>query len=172
MDALLVLFAAAVGVAGLLASIAIWAPRRTTIRAVSVALAGVFIPVVYLGLTEVLSKPKPMQHEWFQRHVDEATVLGVSVDEGKAIYLWLRLDESLEPRYYVLPWQRRLAERLEDVIDEAMRDEAHVRLRNPFSRRGFDDLGELGIEIVRPPTPPSKRPPPPAGFFNPRERSI
>jgi hypothetical protein len=168
---LFVIFAALLAVVALLASIAIWSRRRTPVRALAVFLTALFIPIGYLAATALLSQPKPMQHEWFKRHVDEATLLGVSVREGEAIYLWLRLDDSLEPRYYVLPWQQQLAEKLQNLIDEAIREGASVTISDPFSRKSFEDLGSLNMRIIRPPQPPMKPPSPPPQFFNPRERS-
>ena len=171
MDVSFIVFVALLGVTALLAAIAIWSRRRTAVRTLAVVLTALFIPIGYLSVTELLSQPKPMQHEWFKRRVDEATLLGVSVREGRAIYLWLRLDDSLEPRYYVLPWQQQLAEKLQNLIDEAIRDGGSVTISNPFSRKSFDDLGDMSMRIIRPPQPPMKPPAPPAQFFNPRERS-
>ncbi len=164
-------FVALLTVAALLATIGIWSQRRLSIRTSAVILTALLIPIGYLTVTELLSQPKPMHHEWFKRHVDEATLLGVSVREGEAIYLWLRLDDSLEPRYYVLPWQRQLAEKLQNLVDEAIRDGAAVVISNPFSRESFDNLGDLNVKIIRPPQMPLKPPLPPPQFFNPRERS-
>lgn len=164
-------FIALLGVIALLATIAIWSQRRLGIRTTAVVLTALFIPIGYVGVTELLSQPKPMHHEWFKRHVDEATLLGVSVREGEAIYLWLRLDDSLEPRYYVLPWQQQLAEKLQFVVDEAIQEGAAVVISDPFSRESYESLGESNIHIVRPPSPPLKPPLPPPQFFNPRERS-
>lgn len=171
MEDLFLVFITLLAVIALLASIAIWSHRRTHVRAVAVVLTALFIPIGYLGVTQLLSQPKPMHHEWFKRHVDEATLLGVSVREGEAIYLWLRLDDSLEPRYYVLPWQQQLAEKLQNIIDEAIRDGASVTISNPFSRNSFDDLGSMNMQIIRPPQPPLKPPSPPPQIFNPREHS-
>ena len=171
MKILFIVFIALLGITALLATIAIWSQRQTPVRTLAVVLTALFIPIGYLSVTELLSQPKPMQHEWFKRHVDEATLLGVSVREGQAIYLWLRLDDSLEPRYYVLPWQQQLAEKLQNLIDEAIRDGAAVTIANPFSRKSFDDFGSMNMRIVRPPQPPMKPPSPPPQFFNPRERS-
>jgi hypothetical protein len=168
---LFVVFSGLLFVVSVLATIAIWSQRRTPVRTLAVIMTALFIPIGYLGVTELLSQPKPMQHEWFKRHVDEATLLGVSVREGEAIYLWLRLDDSLEPRYYVLPWQQQLAEKLQNLVDEAIREGASVRISDPFSRKAFDDLGSLNMRIIRPPMPPMKPPSPPPQFFNPRERS-
>jgi hypothetical protein len=171
MEALFIIFSALLGVTALLAAIAVWSWRRTAVRTLAVVLTALFIPIGYLSVTELLSQPKPMQHEWFKRHVDEATLLGVSVREGQAIYLWLRLDDSLEPRYYVLPWQQQLAEKLQNLVDEAIRDGASITISNPFSRKSFDDLGNMSMRIIRPPQPPMKPPVVPPQFFNPRERS-
>ncbi len=171
MKVLFIIFIALLGVTALLATIAIWSQRRTPVRTLAVVLTGLFVPIGYLTVTELLSQPKPMQHEWFKRHVDEATLLGVSVRENQAIYLWLRLDDSLEPRYYVLPWQQQLAEKLQNLVDEAIRDGASVTISNPFSRKSFDDLGSMNVRIIRPPQPPLQPPSPPPQFFNPRERS-
>ena len=135
MNDMFILFAVVLLVVALLATIAIWSQRRTPIRTLAVVLTALFVPIGYLGLSELLSQPKPMQHEWFKRNVDEATVLGVSVREDEAIYLWLRLDDSLEPRYYVLPWQQQLAEKLQNLVDEAIRDGAAVTISDPFSRK-------------------------------------
>jgi len=168
---LFLVFITLLAVTAMLASIAIWSPRRTLVRTFAVVLTASFVPIGYLGVTQLLSQPKPMHHEWFKRHVDEATLLGVSMREGEAIYLWLRLDDSLEPRYYVLPWQQQLAEKLQNVIDEAIRDGASVTISNPFSRKSFDDLGSMNMQIIRPPQPPLKPPSPPPQIFNPREHS-
>ena len=91
MNVLFIIFVVLLGVTSLLATIAIWSQRRASVRTLAVVLTALYIPVGYLSITELLSQPKPMQHEWFKRHVDEATLLGVSVREDQAIYLWLRL---------------------------------------------------------------------------------
>ena len=170
MNTLFIVFGAMLCVTALLASIAIWSPRRAPVRTLAVVLTALFVPIGYLGISELLSQPKPMQHEWFKRHVDEATVLGVSLSEGQAIYLWLRLEDSLEPRFYVLPWQQQLAENLQKLVDEAIRDGASITISNPFARKSFDDLGSMNMQIVRPRQLPMKPPSPPPQIFNPRER--
>jgi len=171
MEPVYVFFCLLLGLVAVLASIAVWAPRRVRLRAAAVALVAALAPVGYLALVEILSQPKPMSHEWFKRHVDRALVLGVSFDEGKAIYLWLELPSAPEPRYYRLPWRPVLAEQLQNYIDEAIREGAQVMLKNPFTKRAFDEMGDINIEIVRPPSLPGKLPPPPPRVFNPRERS-
>jgi hypothetical protein len=172
LETLTIFFSLLVGVAAALATIAVWSPRKTPVRAAAVVVTALFVPLAYLGVQDLLSKPKPMKHEWFKRHVDEAVVLGVSLDENKAIYLWLRLDDSLEPRFYVMPWRTQLAEKLQNLIDEAIEEKAIVTIKNPFLARSFDNLGDLNVKIVPPAAPPLKKPPPPAQIFNPRERHL
>lgn len=172
METLIIFFALLISVAAALAGIAVWTPRKTNVRAAAVVVTALFVPVAYFSMGDLLSKPKPMEHEWFKRHVDEAVILGVSLDEGNAIYLWLRLDDSLEPRFYKLPWRTQLAEKLQNLIDEAIRANALVTIKNPFSKHAFDNLGDLNVHIVPPPAPPLKKPPPPAQIFNPREKGL
>jgi len=167
-EPLYLVFAAVTALAGLLAAIAIRAPRGTAARSAAVALTAALLPLAYLALNEILSLPKPASHEWFKASARQATVLGVSLDEGKAIYLWLRLDDSLEPRYYRMPWQARNAEKLQSAVQRAIEENGVVRLMNPFSRDSWTNQGEINIELVLPPVPPLKHPQPPPRIFNPR----
>ena len=106
MSLLFYFYLAAVFATVLLATVAIWAPRRTVPRAAAVILAVTLIPASYVALTEILGRPKPVAHEWWSDHVRDAVLLGTSVDEGRAIYLWVQLDGETRPRYYTLPWRR------------------------------------------------------------------
>ena len=172
MDILFYVFAGATGVAAALAAIAIWAPRPTRVRIIALCVAALFIPVVYVQSIEMLSKPKPASFEWYERANDRAELLGVSFDEGQAIYVWPRIAGSFEPRSYVLPWNIRLAEKLEDAVDDAVRKKSMVILKDPFHRRSLDEWGDLNVEIVPPPLPPRKNLPLPPRVFNPRDGSI
>ncbi len=165
-------FAAVTLLAAGLAAIAIHAPRATPVRAAAVAITAALVPLAYLGLNEILARPRPVTHEWFNAAAKHATVLGVSLDEGRAIYLWLRVDESLEPRYYRMPWRRKNAEKLQEALTRAAEEDIGVRIDNPFSRHSWSDQGEINIEFVRPAVPPMKNPPPPPRIFNPRELEV
>ncbi len=139
----------------------------------AIAVTAAFLPFAYLGLNEILARPKSMTHEWFNASAKHATVLGVSLDEGKAIYLWLRVDDSLEPRYYRLPWQQRNAEKLQKAIGRAVEEGLGVRVENPFSKpflvrsggnqhRARAPAGTAGEASV------SRR----RSIFNPREQQV
>jgi len=172
MSLLLLFFVATIAVAATLATVAIWAPRRPVIRFAALAVTVLFIPIGSLQLTEMLSRPKPIAFEWFRRHVEQAQLLGASLDEGRAIYLWLRIDQDVEPRYYVMPWRQETAEKLEDMIDNALRNNSTIILKKPFIRKFMEDLGDLNANIVPPPLPPQKMPQPPPQIFNPRQQNI
>lgn len=172
MHALLFLFAATVGVTALLAIIAIWAPRKPIVRFLALAATIMIIPLGYIQLTEMLSRPKPIEFEWLRNDIEQAQLLGVSLDEGRAIYMWLRIDKEIEPRYYVMPWKQQVAEKLEDLIDNALRRNATIILKKPFIRDFMEDLGDLNANIVPPPQPPQKLPSHPPQIFNPRQQNI
>lgn len=172
MEILIVLFFTLVGLAAALASLAIWAPRITRVRIGALVVTALLIPLGYAQFAELLSKPKPKNLEWFERNVEEAEILGVSLNEGEAIYMWLRLDGAMEPRSYQFPWDIRLAERLQDDLVNAVNRNAKLVIKNPFARREGDDLGEVNIEIVPPPLMPFKTPQVPPRIFNPRKQEV
>lgn len=172
MDVIFYLFAATVTIGGLLTSIAIWSPRATWIRVTASLLAVLFLPLSYIGFASLLSKPKPKNLAWFERNVEKAAVLGASFEEGVAIYLWLRLDNSLAPRYYVLPWNQSAAEKLEETMEAAVKTNTSVIIIKPFSKDVFEQWGDLNIKIVPPATLPMKPPRFPARIFNPRSPNI
>lgn len=172
MDVIYYIFAAAIGIAALLASIAIWAPRKTPIRVLALGAMTLFIPVVYTQFVGLLSKPKPVEWEWFDRDVERAEVLSVSFDEGKTIYMWLRLEGFIAPRFYSFPWRQRDAEDLEDAMEQANRTRSNVIIKNPFSRKSLEERGGVTVEIIPPAMPPLKKPRIPPRVYNPRGTDI
>ncbi len=172
MDIIYYLFGAMLLLAGFLGGLAVWAPRRTWVRFTAVGLVAVMAPLGYVQLVELLSKPKPMAFEWYERGRDKAIVLGIDFDEGKSIYLWLRLEGQTEPRYFVIPWSLPLAERLQEGLDDAVKKNAVLVITNPFIKPGPDDWGDLNVQIKPPPVPPQKAPRFPPRIIDPREFKI
>lgn len=166
------LFAAALAVVALQAAIAIGTPRIVWLRISAVVVTAVFVPLAYVTLTILLSQPKPVSFAWFERNADKAAVLGVSLDEGRAIYLWLQVEGHARPGYYVLPWRQSQAEQLEDTLNAAVQTRSQIVLKKPFSKQSLHEQGSLSIEIIPPPTPPMKPPQVPARVYNPRSQDI
>lgn len=172
MDVMFYLFIAAIAGVLLLSSIAIWSPREAWIRIVAAALAIAMMPLGYMAFAGLLSKPKPRQLAWLERNVEKAYILGASFSEGKAIYLWLRLEGVDEPRYYALPWSQRTAEQLQDEIEEATKKNGGIMVIKPFTNDQFAQKGGLNIKIVPPPMLPMKPPRFPDRIINPRSTDI
>ena len=147
------LFAITVALAGLLAAISLWAPRRLAIKGTAQATTVVFLPLAYASMLDLLSRPKPIDLEWWLSHAEEATVLGSQVQEDQSIHLWLQLPEVAEPRAYVLPWNRETAERLQQAQREAEQQGGDVRMRLPFEP-SLDDREPQFYALPQPALPP------------------
>lgn len=129
----------AVVLAATLATIAVWAPRRLWIKASAVLCAVGFMPVAYAGMTDLLSKPKPVRLEWVHGTTDTATVLGAQIRENEAIYLWLQVADAGEPRYYKLPWSLDLAKQLQEAMREAEKSRSGIAMKLPFENSNDPD---------------------------------
>ncbi len=147
------LFAGLLLLTGLMTSISIWAPRRVLVRVSAVLVAALFVPVSYASLSDLLSRPKPVELEWMKKTVPEATVLGSSINEGTAIYIWLQMNDQNEPRAYALPWNRDLAQQLQNAQRAAEANGSGVRMRLPFER-SFDDREPKFYAMPQPALPP------------------
>lgn len=153
MTELTYLFAGVAVLAGLVTSISIWAPRRLWLKLTALGAAGLFLPIGYLSLAHLLSLPKPVALEWWLSHAASATVLGFTMQEDEAIYVWLQLEEVAEPRAYALPWSRDLAEQLQTAQRAADQNQSEVRMRLPFEP-SLDDREPKFYAIPQPPLPP------------------
>jgi hypothetical protein len=172
MDTVYYLFAASLTVTANLAAIAIWAPRSLPLRTTAVILTAVFVPLAYASLTTLLSRPKPVDFAWFERNSETAHVLGIKLDEGNAIYLWLHVDGYDKPGFYVLPWRQSEAEYFQETYDAAVKQRGKLILKKPFSRPSFEEKGGRSLEIIAPPTQPMKPPQLPARVPDPRLQDI
>ena len=135
----MIISAAAVAFALLLGTfIFLVLPRgRPWQRATSATLFLVLIAVVYGGSIELLSRPKPLRLEIWQE-ADKAKVLGASMREGEAIYVWLQFPGSDEPRAYALPWDMKMAQQLQNAMQEGQANGTDVNMSKPFEA-GLDD---------------------------------
>lgn len=132
MTELLYFFVPLAVVAAVLCNLGIWAPRRLWLKVGGLCAAMLFMPLAYASLTELLSRPKPVSLEWAKRHVKQANLVGASIREGEAIYLWLKMPATDEPRAYRLPWSRKLAQQLQQAQREARQNRNGVQVRLPF----------------------------------------
>jgi hypothetical protein len=147
------LFVLTAALAGLLAAISLWTPRRLALKGAALMTTALFLPLAYASMVDLLSRPKPVDLEWWQTSAEEATVLGSQLQESRAIHLWLQLPGVPEPRAYVLPWSRETAERLQQAQREAEQQGGDVRMRLPFEP-SLDDLEPRFYAEPQPALPP------------------
>ena len=164
MTELTYMFALVAILAGAVASIAVWAPRRLWIKAFALGATMLFIPAAYASIMQLLSMPKPATFEWWHGQAGEATVLGSSMQEEEGIYLWLQLPDVPEPRAYVLPWSRELAEQLQTAQREAEENRSGVQMRLPFEP-SLDDREQKFYALPQPALPPKDFNDPPAEVY-------
>jgi len=155
------LFIATAVLAGMLSMISIWSRHRSWIRVSALGVAILFLPLAYASFAALLSKPKPVALEWWLGEADQATVLSSSIQEDVGIFLWLQLAETTEPRAYVLPWNRDLAEQLQAAAREAEEQNGQLQMRLPFEP-SLDELEPKFYAMPQPSAPPKDldRPPP------------
>ncbi len=157
MNELLVLYGVLGSLAAVLASVALWAPRRTWVKLGVLVVVAVFLPAGYFGLTEMLSRPKPISFELARADMAEATVLGAHMDEGKAIYVWLGMPGVVDPRAYVLPWDQQLARQLQGAEKESENTGTPVQMLKPFED-SRDEREKKFYAAPQPPPPEKQRP--------------
>jgi hypothetical protein len=155
------LFMVTAVLAGMLTMISIWSRQKPWIKIGAIVASVLFLPLAYASYASLLSKPKPVDLEWWLGEAGEATVLSSSIQEGEGIFLWLQLAEVAEPRAYVLPWDRDLAEQLQEAAREADEQNGQLQMRLPFEP-SLDELDPKFYAMPQPALPPKdlNRPPP------------
>ena len=169
MTELTYLFATLAVLAGVMTSISIWAPRRLRLKLGALGAALLFLPAAYAGFLHLLSMPKPVGLEWWHASAAEATVLASTVHEDEGIYLWLQLSDAPEPRAYLLPWSRDLAEQLQAARRAAEQQGGDVRMRLPFET-SLDDREPKFYALPQPAPPPKDHAEPGPQLYQPPGR--
>ena len=146
----------------ILAVVAAWSRRRLLVRVGAVAGLLMMMALSYTALVDLLGRPKPMAHDSLVSIEGDSIVLAASIDEGLAIYLWLRHPGIRQPRYYQLPWEQEAAISLKKALTQSMRNNSTVMMNNP----AFEDSLETDKEPLFYVLPPERLPlkPPPEVF--------
>lgn len=141
----------------LLAMIAIWARRSLYIRAGAVMALVALVGLNYAALINLLGRPQPMQSIITDTVDDDAVVLAASIEEGQAIYLWLRHPQQREPRFYILQWDQDAAIALKRAMDQSLRNNSTVMM-NPHYESSLEQDKEPLFYILPPERLPLKPP--------------
>ena len=110
-----------------MALIVVWSRRRTLYRSLAVATALLSAPAAALALASALGWAVPMVPVLTAPGGDWQ-VLGAKIVQGEGIFVLL--DTGGEPRHYRLPWDQKLADKLQDILDDP--DKGGVMLKIPF----------------------------------------
>lgn len=155
MDTIRIIFPIAVALAAILAQISVWSPRRLWVKVTALVTMSLFLPVAYVSLEELLSRPKPVEMDWATRNLQDARVLASRIDENDSIFLWVAVNGLNEPRSYVLPWSEETARALHSAQRGAEQEGTDVKIRRP-SEAGQDNQEPM---FYAPPqdTPPEKQ---------------
>jgi len=89
-------FVIAAMLAAVLCSIAIWSRRPLKMKLIAVTCVALILPVSYVGLNDILSRPKPIGLEALHSKLDEAAVISSLMKEDEGIYLWLALPHRCQ----------------------------------------------------------------------------
>jgi len=156
MEDLPTLFGGLAVLAGILASIAIWTPRKVWLKVAALCTLAFFLPVGYFAMIGLLSRPKPTDMEWLHRQMDQAQVLGTRLKEGEAIYIWLQMEGVKEPRAYVLPWDQQLAKQIHGAKREAESKGSALMMGKPF-QSSLENREKKFYVAPQPKLPPKQR---------------
>lgn len=112
----------------------VWSRRGKWYRWSCIALGTLVLAGAYPTMVSLLSLPRSVDLEYYYRSAKQARVLGVAIDEGKALYVLLHLPGVKVPRYYSFPWNddiKKFAESLQEALEK---DEARngVFVDEPF----------------------------------------
>ncbi len=151
MDSFAYLYIALAAAAAALAAIAVRSRGRAVWKAASVGLLCVIVVIGYFSFSALLSKPKRLSADMAE--VADARVLSAALEEDEAIYLWLSIDET--PRFYMLPWDKTVAQGLQSVMRETRLSGHDVVVRRTQEQEAEDMEGGAGANrfyAVPPPT--------------------
>ena len=126
---------------------------RVRQRAASATVFVMLVAIVYVGAVELLGRPKPVRLEW--RGMEKAQVLGSSLRENEAIYVWLQFEGGLEPKVYTLPWNMQMAQQLQDAMQQGEANGTGVEMTMPLSA-GVEDEREPKFHAIPQPALPDK----------------
>ena len=129
MDKLIILYATFVVMIAALTWIALRSAEGLPARLGAMILAVALMAASYVGLLELLGRPKPVELAWALNLSLEPEVLATELREGEAIYLWLREEASPEPMSYRLPWSLEQAKRLQQARQQAEANGTDMRMR-------------------------------------------
>lgn len=150
MENLTLIFVVFASLALLLVLVSLRWSRNGRGRALILAMFALLLPAAYAAPASLLGHAKPVTLEWLGGKVKEATVLSATFKENDAIYVTLLWSQA--PNLYKLPWNRNMAEQLQQAMREADRNGTHPMMKLPFER-SWDDREPRFYALPQPKMP-------------------
>jgi hypothetical protein len=117
-----------------MAILTIWSRRNLLIRVSAVVLLVGLVSLNYSALTGLLGYPEPLDSLESGSSDGDSIVLAASIDEGVAIYLWLRHPDERAPHYYKMAWDKEAAQTLKLAMDQSYRENSSVMMQQGFEK--------------------------------------
>ena len=110
------LWVAVVTMFGCAAWLAIWSRKDTWARPAAIVLLLAALPTIAAAGVHTLGHHRPINLAW-ELGRGEYLILGVKMEQDKAIYLYLEAPDRLEPWPLVLPWDNETANEIQKAMD-------------------------------------------------------
>lgn len=130
----------------------------------------VILVALFFGYSDMLGRPKSTRLELLRSGQKDAQVIGSYMIEDQGIYLWLKLPDATEPRYYEIPWDKQTAAGLQKALeDNAQSRGGGVGMNYPFER-GWDFEGPKFYALPQPKLPDKLNEDPPTQLYQAPEQ--
>ncbi len=106
-------------IVAVIAWIAISGESRVSRKVLALAALAALVPTGYLTVSELLGRPKPASTEFLQDLGQYHRVIAYEINEDEAIYLWLRIVGSDQPRVFSFDYDTQTISRLQKAEDRA-----------------------------------------------------
>ncbi|NKB76211.1 MAG: hypothetical protein GKR96_03990 [Gammaproteobacteria bacterium] len=116
----------------ILATIAVWSRKNLKVRTLAVLALAAMVLLNYGALVNLLGRPQPINNLGSASLDKDAIVLAVSMAEGESIYLWLRLPDEHQPRYYRMNWNHEDAVTLKRAMDRSTRESSALMMNYDY----------------------------------------
>lgn len=127
---------------------------RLWVRVAGVAVFLIALPIGWWMLDGALSKPKPIEITFIESIKNkDVYVLKVLSIKDEGIYLWVLPKGERVPKSYVLPWDKKMAERMRRQMQSAKRNKTAVIMKGLFKMRKGEINDSKGAPIIVPMMP-------------------
>lgn len=144
---IVVVLATALALMAIRGNLSTWARSGTLVLSALLMISG------YTGLTELMSRPKPVSLEWVRGQDGPLTVAASHFRENEAIFLWVVFKGETEPRAYRLPWSLEMAKQLREAQRRARGRKSEVMMKS-LTAKSLNPSERVFYAPPRPAPPP------------------